>query len=333
MVVDGIEEIRFHTSSDSEYMDNFQEYLERMEDNVCILNQTNEEHVKKLQVTIEDFEGTTTYIKGQVARNMRRIETLDQKIHNTTEDRLSPMHQKIDDFIQSLSILESVYGAKLDHMQNHVTAQDQYISTLEKSIAELSKASVSSSNSPFQEFSEQVQRQLDSLRSDIANLSKSNSQKGHNSLGEISSLQKTIQLLVNEVNAIKTQSSSSDICELQQKVASTDSKLDLILAKLSVSNDRPPEPEGEKVKKTISNEELAKQLKFKDLKSKQEVLFKKKSSEISPKERSAWHDEQFRAPSPKRTIFFNPDRDTYQNIKAIQPTNSFTPPSDLTKEN
>ncbi|CAH1447130.1 unnamed protein product [Lactuca virosa] len=84
---------------ESETEHNFQEYLERMEDNVYILNEETEAHVKKLQVTIEDFEGTIAYIKGQVARNMRRIETLDQKIHNTIEDHLSPMHQKIDDFI------------------------------------------------------------------------------------------------------------------------------------------------------------------------------------------------------------------------------------------
>ncbi|CAH1447129.1 unnamed protein product [Lactuca virosa] len=64
-----------------------------------------------------------------------------------------------------------------------------------------------------------------------------------------------------------------------------------------------------------------------------QVLLKRKSSEISPEERSTWHGEEFRAPSPKRTIFFNPDRDSYQKIKVIKPTNSFTPPSDLTKEN
>ncbi|CAH1445405.1 unnamed protein product [Lactuca virosa] len=146
----------------------------------------------------------------------------------------------------ALSNLEFVYEAKLDHRQNHVTAQDGYISTLEKSIAELSKASTSSSTSPFQAFSEKVQHQLDLLRSDIANLSKSNSEKDNSSSGDIYSLQKTVQLLVDEVKAIKTQSSSSDLCAIQQKVASTDSKLDLILAKPSGSNDRTPEPEGEK---------------------------------------------------------------------------------------
>ncbi|CAI9301105.1 unnamed protein product [Lactuca saligna] len=52
----------------------------------------------------------------------------------------------------------------------------------------------------------------------------------------------------------------------------------------------------------------AKKLKAKELKSKQEVLLKKKYSEILPEERSTWHDEQFRASSPKRTIFLNPDR-------------------------
>ncbi|CAI9279236.1 unnamed protein product [Lactuca saligna] len=246
MVADGIVEIRFHTSSHSEYLQNFQEYLECMEENMCILNEKTEAWVKTLQVTIEYFEGTTAYIKGKVARNMRRIETLDQKIHNTIEACLSPMNQKIDDFIQSLSNLESVYEAKLDHMQNHVTAQDRYISTLEKSIAELSKASASSSTSPFQAFSEQVQCHLDSLSSDIANLSKSNYEKINSSSGDISSLQKTVQLLVDEVKAIKQQSSSSDLCALQQKVASTDSKLDLILANLYGSNERLPEPEGGK---------------------------------------------------------------------------------------
>ena len=81
------------------------------------------------------------------------------------------------------------------------------------------------------------------------------------------------------------------------------------------------------------DEELAKQLKDKELKSKQQVLFKKKSSQISPKERKTQHDEHFRAPSPNRTIFFNPDRDSYQKIKVIKPINFFTPPSKLTKEN
>ena len=133
------------------------------------------------------------------------------------------MHQKIDDFIQSVSNIEFVYEEKLDHLQNHVTTQDGYISTLEISIAELSKAFASSSTSPFQEFSEEVQHQLDSLQSDIANLSKSNSQKDNNSLDEIFSLHKTIQFLVNEVKGIKTHSSSFDIRELQKKVDSADS--------------------------------------------------------------------------------------------------------------
>ncbi|CAI9274646.1 unnamed protein product [Lactuca saligna] len=190
MVADGIQQIQFHTSPHSEYLQNFQEYLECMEENMCILNETTQAWVKKLQVTIEDFEGTTAYIKGQVARNMWRIKTLDQKIHNTFEDR--------------------------------------YISTIEKSITELSKASVSSSTSPFQEFSEQVQCELDSLRYDIANLSKSNFEKVNSSSRDISSLQKT--------------------------VASTDSKLDLILAKLSGSNEWPHESEGEKVNKTKSSQ-------------------------------------------------------------------------------
>ncbi|CAH1445404.1 unnamed protein product [Lactuca virosa] len=70
------------------------------------------------------------------------------------------------------------------------------------------------------------------------------------------------------------------------------------------------------------DEELAKQLKAKELKSKQEMLLKKKSSEISPEERSTGHDEQFRVSSPKRTIFSNPDRDSYQKVKVIKPTNS-----------
>ncbi|CAH1413592.1 unnamed protein product [Lactuca virosa] len=450
MVADGIAEIRFHTSSHSEYLKNFQEILECMEENMCILNEKTEARVKTLQVTIEDFEGTTAYIKGQVARNMQMIETVDQKIHNTIEACLSPMNQKIDDLLQSLSNLESVYEGKLDHMQNHVTAQDRYISSLETSIAELSKASASSSTSPFQAFSEQVQRQLDSLSSDIANLSKSNFEKKNSSAGDISSLQKTVQLLVDEVKAIKEQSSSSDLSALQQKVASTDSKLDLILAKLSGSNERPPEPEGQKIHKTRSSqspiihqipdspnefekrrhekiesldkmvadarlkaqqnrakiaekekelvrqqgikdpslrvprrkdvyfskpltisepitqpklsqtdpkdkgkqkiifkskkelvkeaqmevdEEVAKQLKAKELNSKQEMLLKRKSSEISTEERSTWHDEQYRVSLPKRTIFFNPDRDSYQKVKVIKPTNSFTPPSEFTKEN
>ncbi|CAH1432416.1 unnamed protein product [Lactuca virosa] len=80
------------------------------------------------------------------------------------------------------------------------------------------------------------------------------------------------------------------------------------------------------------DEELAKQLKAKELKSKREMLLKNKSSEISPEERSTWHDEQFRVSSPKRTIFFNPNRDSYQKVNVIKPKNSFTPPPDLTKE-
>ncbi|CAH1415951.1 unnamed protein product [Lactuca virosa] len=182
MVADGIAEILLHKSSHCD-MHNFQGYLERMADNVCILNETTEAHMKKLQVTIKDFEGTTSYIKGQFIHNMRRIETIDHKIHNTIEDSLSTMHQKIENFIQSLSSLESVYESKLDHLQNHITSQDRYTSIVEKSIAELSKASTSTSTPPIQAFSEKVQRQLDSLQSDIANLSKSNSQKDNN-LGE-----------------------------------------------------------------------------------------------------------------------------------------------------
>ncbi|CAI9299446.1 unnamed protein product [Lactuca saligna] len=130
--------------------------------------------------------------------------------------------------------------------KNHVTANDHYISTFEKSITELSKASTSSSTSPFQAFSDQGQRQFDSLSSDIANLSKSNFGKINSSSGDISSLQKIIQFPVDEVKAIKQQSSSSHLCALNQKVPSTDSKLDLILAKLSGSSERPPELEGEK---------------------------------------------------------------------------------------
>ncbi|CAI9279237.1 unnamed protein product [Lactuca saligna] len=63
------------------------------------------------------------------------------------------------------------------------------------------------------------------------------------------------------------------------------------------------------------------------------MLRKKKSPEISTEERSTWHDKQFRVSSLKRTIFFNPYKDSYQKVKVIKPTNSFTPPSYLTKEN
>ncbi|CAH1422976.1 unnamed protein product [Lactuca virosa] len=61
-------------------------------------------------------------------------------------------------------------------------------------------------------------------------------------------------LLVDEVKYIKTQSSSSPLCALQLKVASTDSKLELILAKLYGSNDRPPEPEAEILNKIRSSQ-------------------------------------------------------------------------------
>ncbi|CAH1413457.1 unnamed protein product [Lactuca virosa] len=91
--------------------------------------------------TIDEFHGTAAYIKGQIVCNMRRIETLDLKIENTIKDHISPMYQKIDDFLRSLSNLDYIYEAKLDHLQSHITAQDWYIVTLEKSVAELSKAS------------------------------------------------------------------------------------------------------------------------------------------------------------------------------------------------
>lgn len=45
------------------------------------------------------------------------------------------------------------------------------------------------------------------------------------------------------------------------------------------------------------------------------------------------HDEQFQAISPKRTIFFNPDKDSYHKIMVIMLTNSFTTPSELSTEN
>ncbi|CAI9289181.1 unnamed protein product [Lactuca saligna] len=63
------------------------------------------------------------------------------------------------------------------------------------------------------------------------------------------------------------------------------------------------------------------------------MLLKKKALEILPEEKSTWHDEKFQALSPKITIYFNRNRDSYLNIKFIKPTNSFTPPLNLTKEN
>ncbi|CAI9296723.1 unnamed protein product [Lactuca saligna] len=72
---------------------------------------------------------------------------------NLDESTSPPMYQKIGDFLWSLSNLDSVYEAKFDHLQSHITAQDRYISALEKLVAELSKASTSSSTSPFQAFS------------------------------------------------------------------------------------------------------------------------------------------------------------------------------------
>ncbi|CAI9288704.1 unnamed protein product [Lactuca saligna] len=63
------------------------------------------------------------------------------------------------------------------------------------------------------------------------------------------------------------------------------------------------------------------------------MLLKRKSLEILSEERSKWHDKAFRVTSPKITIFFNPDIDSYQKVKVIKPTKSFTRPSDLTKEN
>ncbi|CAH1420039.1 unnamed protein product [Lactuca virosa] len=359
MVADGIEEIRFHTSSRSKYLAKFQWYLERMADNVCILNETTKAQVKKLMLAIEDFDGTAAYIRGQVIRNMQRIETLDQKIHNTIEDCLSPMHQKIDDFIQSLSSLESVYESKLDHLLNHVTAQDRYISTLENSIAEISEASISSSTSPFQTFSEQ---------------------KDNNSSREISSPQKAIQLLVNEFKAIKTQSSYSVIHELQQKVALTDSKLDLILAKLSGSNDRPPGREGEKFNMSRSSQspiihqildspnefEKRRQEKLESLdKMAADARLKAQQNraKMAETEKELIRKQGIKNPTlkvPRRKDIYitkpvtisepfaqqklpqiDPKdrgkqkyvfRDSYQKVKLIKPTNFFTPPSGLTKE-
>ncbi|CAH1432870.1 unnamed protein product [Lactuca virosa] len=81
------------------------------------------------------------------------------------------------------------------------------------------------------------------------------------------------------------------------------------------------------------DEELTEKYEAKELKSKQEVLLGKKSPEISSEERNTWHDNQFKAPSAKRTIFFYPDTESYQKIKVIRPTNSFAPPSDSFKEN
>ncbi|CAH1432991.1 unnamed protein product [Lactuca virosa] len=52
MVADGIEEILFHTSSHSEYLENFQWYLERLAYNVCILNETTDAQLTKLKVII-----------------------------------------------------------------------------------------------------------------------------------------------------------------------------------------------------------------------------------------------------------------------------------------
>lgn len=61
MVDNGIAEILFHTYSHFEYLENFQEYLECRKENVCILNGKIKARVKKLQVTIEYFEGTAAY--------------------------------------------------------------------------------------------------------------------------------------------------------------------------------------------------------------------------------------------------------------------------------
>ncbi|CAH1451719.1 unnamed protein product [Lactuca virosa] len=138
-------------------------------------------------------------------------------LFETTEAQVKKLRSPLKTLMAQLHI-------SWEKLFSHIKAQDQYISTLETSVAELSKGLASSSMSPFQAFREQVQCQLDSLQSDIANLSKCNSQKENNSSGEIYSLQKTVHLVVNEVKDIKTQSSSSDIRKLQKKVASTESK-------------------------------------------------------------------------------------------------------------
>ncbi|CAI9295466.1 unnamed protein product [Lactuca saligna] len=221
-------------------------------------------------------------------------------------------------------------------MQNHVTAQDRYISTLEKSIDELSKASASSSTSPFHAFSEQ----------------------------------KTVQFLVNEVKAIKQQYSSSNLCALQKKVASTDSKLDLILAKLSGSNERSPEPKGEKAQQNRAmlaekDKELILQQGMKDpslkVSRRKDVHFSKPLIILEPttqskpphsdpndkgkelaKETQMQIDEelakQLKAKELKSKQKMLQKRNLYRSrpkkgVKVIKPTNSFTPPSDLTKEN
>lgn len=159
--------------------------------------------MKKLSITIEDFYGTNSYIKGPTVCNMQKIKSLDPKIQKTIEHLLSPMYHRIDDFLLYLSNLDFVNEAKIDHQQNHTTAQDRYITIIDKSVAELSKASKSSSATPFQAFSEKFQRQLDSLLSDIANLSKSNLQKVHDYSGDISSLQKTIQLVLRKLRILR----------------------------------------------------------------------------------------------------------------------------------
>ncbi|CAH1449507.1 unnamed protein product [Lactuca virosa] len=265
------------------------------------------------------------YIKRQVARNMRQIQTLDHKIHNTIEVLLSPMYQKIDEFIQSLSSLDSVYEAMLDHLQSHITAPDRYTSSLEKSIAELSKASASSSTSPFQAFSEQVQCQLDSLRSNIDNISKSNSQQVNNYSDSPNAFEKRrkekLELLdkMVVVARLKAQQNRAKMAETEKELIRKQGIKDPALKLHQIDpKDRGKQKVIFKTKNELAKEdqmeiyeELVKQLKAKELKSKQEALIKKKSSEISPEERSTLHDEQFLAPSPKRTIFFNLDVDSY----------------------
>ncbi|CAI9278034.1 unnamed protein product [Lactuca saligna] len=199
------------------------------------------------------------------------------------------MNQKIDDFIHSLSNLESVYEAKLDHMQNHVTAQDRYISTLEKSTTELSKASTSSSTSPFQAFSEQVQRQMDSLSSDIAKLSGSTKVDKIAADAQLKAQHNRAMLAEKEMDLIRQLGINDPSLKVPRRKDVHFSKPVIISepttqSKLSHSdpNDREKQKIIFKSKKELAketqmhiDEELAKQLKEKELKSKQEMLRKR----------------------------------------------------------
>ncbi|CAH1432301.1 unnamed protein product [Lactuca virosa] len=179
---------------------------------------------------------------------------------------------------------------------------------------------------PFRAFSEQVQLQLDSLRLDIVNLSKSNSQKDNSSAAKLSgSNDRPPEPEGEKVN--KTRSSQSPVIHhipdspnesekmIQEKLESLDKMA--VDARFKAQQNRAKMEEKEK--------ELLPQTNPKD-KGKQKIVFKSKK-ELA-KEAQMEIDEELAKQMKAKEL-----KSKQEKIKVIKPTNSFTPPSDLTKEN